>query len=165
MHSSLQQICLPCLPHQIQDVTQLEGTRFIAQEGARQGLWGTGQGSQAVAQRSCLLAGPETHKTRKEGGPGDNPRLHLQRLALHSPILRTPQLGSKLSLPRNVLQPWPHWLNPVTPILPFPHPLCFPTYIVLGKATNPFWAPTAHSFIHSANHCECWVLLQALGRR
>ena len=83
MHSSFQPICLPHLPQQHPGcrMGQLEGTRFIAQEGASQGLWGVGQRSQAVAQKSCLLAGPETHQTRKEGGPGNGPRVHLQSLA------------------------------------------------------------------------------------
>lgn len=126
-------------------MSQLEGTRFIAQEGANQGLWGAGQCSQAVAQRSCLLAGPEAHQTRKEGGPGDAPYLHLQSLVLRSPILRTPQRGSKLSLPWNVLLPdhtdstWPlHYCS-------FLSPICFPTW------TTPYLASCSSS-IYSAKH-------------
>ena len=139
------QSILPHFPSSIQDVTAGRHPIYSAQEGANQGLWGDGQCSQAVAQRSCLLAGPEAHQTRKEGGPGDAPYLHLQSLVLRSPILRTPQRGSKLSLPWNVLLPdhtdstWPlHYCS-------FLSPICFPTW------TTPYLASCSSS-IYSAKH-------------
>lgn len=102
--------------------------RFTVQEGAGQGLGGAGQGSQAVAQRSCLLAGPEANQTRKEGGPARGlPHVCIfKALPLCSPILRAPQRGSELSFPWNVLQPWLPWLNLASPLLPFPDPHLLP---------------------------------------
>ena len=97
-------------------MSQLEGTRFIAQEGASQGLWGVGQGSQAVAQKSCLLAGPETHQTRKEGGPGDGPCVHLQSLAHPQDSPEGQQAVTSMVHP----PAWPHWLRLASPPLRFP---------------------------------------------
>lgn len=72
-YSSLQQICPASPPPAASRMSQLEGSRFTVQEEASQGLWGTSQESQAVALKSCLLAGPETHQTRKERGLGSRP--------------------------------------------------------------------------------------------
>ena len=117
-------------------MSQLEGTRFIAQEGASQGLWGVGQGSQAVAQKSCLLAGPETHQTRKEGGPGDGPCVHLQSLAhpQDSPEEQQAVTSMVHPLPDRTDSGWP--LHPCA----FLRPVCLPTQ------TAPIWASAAHSF-------------------
>lgn len=90
------------------------------QGGASQGLRGAGQGSQAAAQRSCLLARRRHTRPDQEGWRPWETRLHRQSLSL---VLSRPegsQRGSKLSVLRDVLQPWPHRFNQASPLLPFP---------------------------------------------
>lgn len=130
-HSSLQHICPASPPPAASRMSQMEGARFIAQEGASQGLWGSGQVSQAVAQRSCLLAGPEAHKTQEES-PGRRPMFASSKpCPLTLPSLgfrRGGGEGSKLSLLWNVLQPWCTGLAEPLHSRSFLTPICLPTW-------------------------------------
>ena len=84
----------------------------------------------------------------QEGGaPPPGIRI-FKAFPLCSPILLAPQRGSTPSLLSHVLQAWPHWLKPASPLLPFPDPICFPTQ----TAPCP---GSCSSFIHSAN--QHWV--------
>lgn len=138
------QSILPHFPSSIQDVTAGRHPIYSAGRSKSRPL-----GRWAVFSGSCpeiLFTGRAGGTPDQEGGrPGRRPYLHLQSLVLHSPILRTPQRGSKLSLPWNVLLPdhtdstWPlHYCS-------FLSPICFPTW------TTPYLA-SCSSFIHSAKH-------------
>lgn len=137
-HSSLKQMSVPHLPNKSR-MSQLEGTRFIAQEGASRSLCGAGQSSQAVAQRSCLLAGPG------RGKPGRCPCLHLQSLALPlSPSgprgtasCHFPGMSSSLAA---LLLPFP--------VSPHTQP---------RRSSQPLWTSLVHSTfgkpLRSTRHC------------
>lgn len=156
-HSSLPQICPALPPPAASRMSQMEGARFIAQEGASQGLWGSGQCSQAVAQRSCLLDLVCRRHTRpRRKAQGDAPCLYLQSLApllSHSQGSRGGGWGlvvSKLSLPWNVFQPWCTGSTQPLHSCFFLTPICLPTW------TSPHLG-SCSSFIQQSI-IECQVL-------
>lgn len=148
-HSSLQQICPASPPLAVSRMSLLEGVRLIEQEGASQGLRAAGQSSRTVARRSCLLAGLAAQQTRKRGGPGRRPRLHLQSLILMLPHPQGPPRGiaschfhGMFSSPGHTGSTWPPHS------CPFLTPTCFLTQTApcLGSC-NSF----THSFIQQTS--------------